>query len=145
MHVRTGILGQAVLGVALLFPLLTGCRQQEEPRQPPLVEVRIRQLNSLYNAFGAIHHKKPANMEELRGWAKKLSKTKLAELRVDDVDEVLISPRDNQPYVVVNGGPAGPWMVVLHEKTGQDGKRYVMTAMGSALELDDAAMKLVVK
>jgi len=142
MHFRKMVCGQAVLGLLVLFPLLAGCGQKIEPQTPPLVETRIRKLNSFYQAFSTTNNKKPASAEELKTWAKKLSKTKLAEMQVEDVDEVFVAPRDNKPYVIT-AKPAGAWMVVAYEQTGTAGKRYVMTATGSALELDDTAMKQV--
>jgi hypothetical protein len=141
MHFRNVVCGQAVLGPFVLFCLLTGCGQKIEPQPLPAAEAVIRKLGSLYHDFGATQHKKPANMEELKAWAKKLPKTRLADLGIEDVEAIFVSPRDNQPYVLVHGGPAGPWQVVAHEKTGKDGKRYVVTAMGSALEIEDAAFK----
>ena len=76
---------------------------------------------------------------------------------IDDVAAALLSPRDGAPYVIVfgvdptkspviegqpNGAPAIPGQgglrgqtVVIHEQTGQDGKRLVATAFGSMDEL----------
>ncbi|SRR5216683_2098132 len=141
MHLRKVVCDQAVLGLIALFSLLTGCSQKIEPQPVPPAEARIRKLGSIYHEFGASQHKKPASMDELKAWAKKVSKTKLAEMQIEDAEAVFFSPRDNQPYVLVHGGPAGPWQVIAHEKTGMDGKRYVVTARGSALEIEDAAFK----
>jgi hypothetical protein len=141
MHFRKVVCGQARLGLFAVFLLLTGCSQKIEPQPLPLAEAVIRKLGSLYHDFGTTQHKKPANMEELKTWAKKLPKTRLAELGIEDAEAIFVSPRDKEPYVLVRGGPAGPWQVIAHEKTGMDGKRYVVTAMGSALEIEDASFK----
>ena len=51
-----------------------------------------------------------------------------------DVDMLLKSPIDGQPYVIVwgvdLGNAANPTMVVAHEKIGAGGVRYVMTPTG---------------
>ena len=144
MHFRNVVCGQAALGLFAVLPLLTGCGQKIEPQPLPPAEARVRKLGTIYHEFiTAQHGKKPANMEELKAWAKKLSKTRLGEMGIEDVDATFVSPRDNQPYVLLRGGPAGPWQVVAYEKTGLEGKRYVITAMGSALELEESALKQI--
>jgi hypothetical protein len=57
------------------------------------------------------------------------------------VDELLTSPRDNQPFVLALGGrlkdsaeTGFPW--VAREKTGVEGKVYVVDMRGKVLSLD---------
>jgi hypothetical protein len=73
------------------------------------------------------------------------------------VEEIFVSPRDSQPYVVLYGaatssGVGGPPMpgsppgapgssgpsIVAHEKTGAGGKRFVATSLGGVEEVDEA-------
>lgn len=142
MHSGRFVCCQTVLGLVVLLSFAFGCGERIEPQPLSLPEARIRNFGKVYREFQTAQHKKPANLEELKTWAKKLPKTRLDELEIADIDEVFVSPRDNQPYVL-KATPAGPWQVVAHEKTGMAGKRYVITAMGSALELDESAFKLI--
>src|SRR5260370_16457005 len=107
MHFGKVVYGQAVLGLFALFPLLTGCSQKIEPQPVPPAEARIRKLGSIYHEFSVSQHKKPASMDELKAWAKNLSKTRLGELGIADVDAPFVSPPPNQPYVLLPRGP--PW------------------------------------
>ena len=60
-------------------------------------------------------------------------------LKVENPDELFISERDNQPYVIGYGPKADgkPREVIAYEKTGVDGKRMVGYATGIVVELDD--------
>ncbi len=80
-------------------------------------------------------------MEELKAWTKKLNKTELVQMGVDDPETAFVSPRDNQPYVLVKGGGSGPGDVLAYEQTGVGGKHYIVTPMGRAFELDDLELK----
>jgi hypothetical protein len=60
--------------------------------------------------------------------------------RVTSADDLLISPRDGQPFVVITGqrlappdDVEAPW--VLYEATGAGGKRMVGSARGVVVEL----------
>jgi hypothetical protein len=53
-------------------------------------------------------------------------------LGIDNVDELFVSERDGQPYVVAYGklGPKVPALggpITIYEKVGADGKRFVAT------------------
>jgi len=69
----------------------------------------------------------PARVEELRPFLKDAG----------DPDQILRSPRDGQPYVVLCGVDfrklridSIPPPIMAYEDTGKDGKRYVLTVMG---------------
>ncbi len=69
--------------------------------------------------------------------------SRLPDLQVNGVksaDDLLISPRDGEPFVVISGAliappeqPDAPW--ALHEATGVDGRRMVGSARGVVVEL----------
>lgn len=72
-----------------------------------------------------------------------------AEFKITDIDKLLISPRDNQPYSISygaisrNAGPGGA-PVVAYEKMGSGGKRFVVSALEAVEEVDDAAFRRMV-
>src|SRR3712207_7822251 len=51
-------------------------------------------------------------------------------LEVEDVDRVLVSPRDDEPFVLVHL-PVGMGPVLAYEKTGVGGKRLVLSSQGT--------------
>ena len=138
MYRRRTVSGQVTLSLALFLSAL-GCRQSIEPQVPPLGHLRIQKLSSLCQQFAVSQRKPPATIDELKAWAKKLPKEKLDAMGIDNVDEAVVSPRDQQPYVLVRGGPQ--MMIQAHEKIGAGGKRYVLYSTGSVFEMGDDAFK----
>jgi hypothetical protein len=71
------------------------------------------------------------------------------EFNITEVDKILISPRDNKPYTVYYGamspnqGPGGA-PVVAYEKVGVEGRRFVASALGAVVELDETAFRRMI-
>ena len=89
--------------------LLAGCSKKPVNLERPAEEVHILKAAKLWNAYKSGHQGKgPTNASELKTWAKTLSKQKLTEIGIDDVDAALTSPRDGQPYLIVRptGNPS---------------------------------------
>lgn len=64
-------------------------------------------------------------------------------------EDLFISNRDKQPYVILYGavtGPPGPagQPVIAYEKTGVRGKRLVASALSAVEEVDEARFKQLV-
>jgi hypothetical protein len=100
-------------------------------------EENIKKIAYMYSQYTGAKGKPPANVDELKAWAKTLSKAKQTDLGIDDVEKAFTSPRDNQPYVVVPLRADGmkPDLVIAYEKTGAGGKRWGVSGMGSAWEI----------
>lgn len=131
---------QVILAVVAIV-LGNGCSKPLEVQEAPLIHTRIRNLASLCTQYAVKHKKKPASIEELKAWLKKLSRSELAELRIEDPETALTSPRDNQPFALVKGGALNPREILAYEQIGEGGKHYVVTATGGAFELDEADLK----
>jgi hypothetical protein len=94
----------------------------------------------------ANNNKAPKSMDEFKSWAKKNVKPEtLQRMGYKDVDELLTSPRDGQPYELIPPHPAPPGMPsgmagvaqsVMAEKVGVNGKRFSVTGMGNVMEQD---------
>jgi hypothetical protein len=138
---------RSLLVLAVLAIFFVGC--SGGPRKDDLApeEKHVLKVASLYNDFRAGHQgKAPRDAQELKDWAKNLKKEELTNRGIEDLDKVFVSPRDNQPYVLVKPeapmGPRGtPPMVWVYEKTGVDGKRMAAGAMGNAFEMDEDQFK----
>ena len=91
----------------------------------------------------------PANEGEFKTYLKTLSPESLQSFKVTDVESLLVSTRDNKPYVIRYGkvtGPAGPggMPVVAYEQEGVNGKRYIATMVGAVEEVDEARFRELV-
>jgi hypothetical protein len=130
--------GQVIIAVVAIA-LAIGCGTKLEVQEAPLVYTRIRNVASLCGKYAIQHRKKPASIEELKAWVKKLSPAERSELRIEDPETAFVSPRDHQPFVLVRARTPGD--ILAYEKTGEGGKHYVVTAVGGTIELEDAALK----
>jgi hypothetical protein len=130
-----------LLGPVFVIALAGGCGPTVPYREQPSAEARIQKLAALCSTYALRQKKKPSSIEDLRDWAKRLDKTELARLGLEDPENAFISPRDNQPYVLVKSPGSGPGDVLAYEKMGAGGKHYIVTPMGSAFELDDTELK----
>jgi hypothetical protein len=140
MRLGTAVRRPVFLGL-VAFSLVSGCSGHLEPQVPPLAQARIRKLAALCSKYTVKQKKKPASIDDLKAWVKKLSPTEQGELGIDDPETAFISPRDSQPFVLVRSGGSGPGDVLAYEKIGEGGKHYIVTPMGAGFELDEVELK----
>ena len=122
-----------VLGVGLLL-LAPGCGPRL-PYFPPEIH-HIKKAWSLCGAYKANHNGKlPKDIESVKKWAAQEGKAS---------DEDFVSMRDKQPYqVYCTPPPMG--FILVHEQTGQDGKRLVVNQGGSAVEVNEEEFQTLMK
>ncbi len=128
---------------AVLLAPLAGCSKGggEEENNPGSPENQhIMQMASLVRAYKSTHKGQvPASSEALKTWAQGVPK-ELEKMKITNLDDVLVSPRDQEPYQIApapTGRRAmGPPRIVVYEKTGVRGKHKVASGMGSVEELD---------
>jgi hypothetical protein len=144
--VQRFLVSSGLLLALLSMSLLLGCGGS---RTPPVEEVSIKALTILYGRFFQSHQgKPPADEAEFRAFVETVSAEDIAELGAKDLSKLWTSVRDGQPYVVTYGnltnpqGPAGP--VVIYEKIGSGGKRFVGTSLGNVEEVDEARFRELV-
>jgi hypothetical protein len=127
------ILRAFVLGVGLLL-LAPGCGPRL-PYFPPEVH-HIKKAWSLCGAYKANHSGKlPKDIEEVKNWAVQEGKA---------TEEDFISKRDKQPYkVMCTPPPMG--FILVHEQTGENGKRLVVPQSGSAVDVTEEEFQQMVK
>ena len=125
-----------VCGSGLIIALLlsAGCGPSAKPKPMTPAEQNLSKFFRLYTAYRSSLKGRPnADVEELKKWAQQQPKEKLAEMGIEDLDKVFISPRDNEPYVLVNL-PMGMGPMAAHEKTGSGGSRLVANTSGEVFE-----------
>ncbi len=135
---------------------LAGCGGQPEP-PPRKHETHIRGIwhaALFYRQYN--NYRWPQDAAELKQWAEAtLTPQQVKDLGLVSLEETFVSPRDGEPYVVlqVTGSPptvnphggegtmpsgtveGGP--IFAHEARGIDGKRYVVYASSFAAELSE--------
>ncbi|MBX9681750.1 MAG: hypothetical protein K2X38_23575 [Gemmataceae bacterium] len=126
----------------LLFPLaavlltspMCGCT----PVSPPNHEPTLTQLVTYYGRYvGQNKGTPPPNEQALKDFVKKVDANR-------NLDELMISPRDKQPYVVrygVKPSMGGKQPVIAHEAVGVGGKKLVGFAAGEVREMNDAEIQ----
>jgi hypothetical protein len=108
-------------GLLVTFP--AGCGKPSAT-ELPAESGHIKSFFNLVAEYSGSHRRTlPANIEELKAWAKKEGK-QLS-------DEDFKSPRDGQEYVIY---PGAMGRFIVHEQTGVDGKRYLINPGGAFME-----------
>ena len=82
-------------------------------------------LSKIYSAAQQKLGRPPRSAEELKSFAKDYG----------DLDQLLVSPNDHQPYVIAWGTDMehspDPMLLVIYEKVGAGGFRYALTPTGT--------------
>lgn len=107
----------------------------------------LKPLALLYGQYIGRHRgQPPPNESEFKQFIQKDGATLLATFAIADVDELFVSSRDQQPYVVLYGptsGPPGPagQPVIAYERDGVGGKRFVASSLGAVEEVDESKFR----
>ncbi|MGI8978148.1 MAG: hypothetical protein ACR2FY_02870 [Pirellulaceae bacterium] len=134
-----------------LFCAVSGCGGRGRSNQQ-LEASPLKPLVKFYGDYVNQHQgRPPAGEAEFKAFLKESKNADWlkAEFKIADIDKLLISPRDNKPYVIYYGtkskniGPGGA-SVVAYEKEGLGGKRFVASALGAVEEVDEAAFRKMV-
>lgn len=130
-----GVLPRSAFLAGLLVVLSTsGCSEPKFEEEP--VKANLRLIGKAYFMIADYRKRPPKDEEELR--------TQLAELHTLQMGgppaEVLVSPRDMQPIVIILGPGKlsdGSANVLAYEKVGADNSRYVLMQNGDIQKLSN--------
>lgn len=89
-------------------------------------------------------YKAPANEAEFKDVLQQAGAGILERAGVKTVDQLLVSPRDFQPFVIAYGKDASRLLehdIVAHEKTGVSGRRLVGYDLGYVEDVDEQTFK----
>jgi hypothetical protein len=137
----------AALLASFLISWQVGCASREEAAQEVST---LKPLVILYGQYVGQHRgQPPASEAEFKKFVESQGADTLRSFGVADADDLWVSPRDGQPYVVLYGpvaGPPGPGgqPVVAYESVGVGGKRYVASSLGAVEEVDEARFRELV-
>jgi len=114
-----------------------GTPQAEQPD----FEGHFRAIGILHGRFqGANQGRSPNSEKEFMEFIQREGTTLLDQFGIGDVEELFVSPRDEQPLVFLFAtSPSHDRdRVVSHEKEGIGGKRVVVTALGGVELLSES-------
>ncbi len=143
MSIRRFCGGWPWLGPALVLALLPGCRGEVKPREQSPAEVSLQKLAGAWTEFASGQGRPPADVDDLKDWARRRSVEFRIALGIEDVETAFVSPRDQQPYVLVPPSDAagGPDAIVACERSGVAGRRLVVNALGNVWEMSEADLR----
>jgi hypothetical protein len=122
--------------LTLCIAIVAGCGGASGGGTSAAAAKRISMLCSLYAQASAELGHPPANEAELKGFMATRTMNASA-LGISTPDDLLVSPRDGKPLVVLydkaKGKAASP---LVHEQDGVDGKRLVGYSGGKVEEVD---------
>lgn len=139
------------LGLLLLATVLVGCTSQEVKRTQEAENSHLRWLLRLYALASDQAQGRPPKSEEsfkqfISGMDAGARDRLLAGAGVSSTDELFVSERDGQPYVIIYGKPARKMDggIVAYEQQGVNGLRFVGRRVGAVEEVDDQQFKVMV-
>ncbi|WP_425619296.1 hypothetical protein NA78x_003034 [Anatilimnocola sp. NA78] len=128
------------LAVALAALLLvTACTVKPKSREDETT-TDFRQISRVFETTQNFYNRPPKDLAEIRSMLADFHKDGLN----DEPDQVLTSSRDNEPYLIVLPARLGSEpadSIVLCEKTGLDGVRYVMTQNRQVRQVPEAEFR----
>ena len=138
-----------VTGLLALVAFSFGGCDASAPEVNPKTEAQFKVLGILYGKYmGNTRGKPPANAEQFLDFLK--GKKPSWEKIVNSAEQLLVSPRDNEPLKVLYGEDvtkqrqtASPW--IAYEQSGVDGMRQVVSVRGGLKLMDDAELQSVIK
>jgi hypothetical protein len=135
------------LVVAVSLIAGSGCNSQQAASDAAPDTSHIKELTMLYaGQMNRNAGRPPASEAEFKRSVAENGAALLDSLGVT-VDELFISPRDNQPYVILYGNEAAKLIsrgIVTHEQTGVDGRRLVGYRGGYVNEVDEVEFRKLV-
>ncbi len=118
--------------VSLAFASLMGCQAKSDMFEEEPIKANLRQINKAYWTHLG-YHDVPPKPENLRQDVQGLHALDMGR----PADEAFVSPRDQQPLVIIYGAdkttPAHA--ILAYEKQGVDGTRWVVTMSQDIKEL----------
>ena len=125
--------------IAGLLLVNLGCNPPAEPEAVQQQLASMRGLAVSYGQYCSQHRGRPPRSEEaFKKFIESQGDAFLESFGATEIDDLFVSPRDGEPYVVVYGKKAE---VVAYEQTGADGMRFVAYDIGAVEEIDEATFE----
>ena len=133
-----------VVGVLLMGNVFVGCDSPEVVEEFNRRGSNLHSLGGMYRMYASKNGgTPPANEEDLKSYIMEQGLEHFADFGITTIEDLFISPRDGQPYVVVYGGRELP-EVLAYEQTGTETGRWIVSSMVVVSEVDEATLNRMV-
>jgi hypothetical protein len=135
-----------ILVAGLIMTGGTGCNSQVAGDSAAADVSRIKALTTFYTSYMNRNGGPPPSEAEFKRYIAEKGEPLLKSSGIT-ADEIFISPRDNEPLVVLYGSAAAKLLnqgVVTYERTGVGGRRLVGYRAGSVNEIAEAEFRKLV-
>ena len=118
--------------------MFSGCRTKSDAARER-ESSHLRSLISVFNFATAKLGHRPANEAEFKSFISANARPMIDSLHLADVNELFVSERDGQPFVVLYGtAPNGAARdLIAYEQTGVASVRLVGYSLGAIAEVDE--------
>ncbi len=137
------------VSICLVALLTIGCRSPDGMNNASPDDSRIKELTTTYAMYMNLKGgRPPANEADFKAFISESGDAPLKSAGVGTVEELFVSPRDNELYVIAYGSEAAKRIsqggAVIYERNGKDGRRLVGNRGGFVDELDEAEFRRLV-
>ena len=131
----------AWMGAVVVVCGLSGCQSEETSHALAEETSHLKPLSVMYGMMG-----QPRDEAQFKAFVNSRAKTMFRALDFESPEELFVSERDGQPYVIFYGKrPAGVNPEVIgYEQEGVGGKRMVGFRIGEVREVDEEEFRTLV-
>ena len=138
-YVKAAKYWSMILGALCASIIVSGCGDRAEKKDILAAETsNLKPLSVLYGQYQSRNQNQPPATEDaFKKFIETNGKSTLDQFKID-INQLFISQRDGQPYVVLYRGKVPPSGVIAYEQNGVGGERIVAYPFG-ALEMANEA------
>lgn len=127
-----------LVGLCLTGEAFVGCEAPEVAQEVNRRGSNLQSLGGMYKMYASQNRGiPPANEGEFKRYILAQGLGHFADFGITTIDDLFISPRDGQPYMVVYGGRELP-DVLAYEQIGSETGRWIVSSMALVAEVDEA-------
>ena len=127
--------------------LVLGCQPPEVHDETERRGSNLQSLAGMYRMYASQSGGSPPPDEEaFKNFISAQGLKHFESFGIQSVDDLFVSPRDGQPYVVAyGGGPDDMPDVIAYEQDGLESGRWIVTSMAVVAEVDQAEFDRMVR
>jgi len=130
-----------LVGLLLIGNVLVGCNSPEVKQEVKRRGSNLQSLAGMYRMYSSENGgHPPANETDLKNFIQEQGLEHFEPFGITTVDDLFISPRDGEPYVVVYGGSELP-EILAYERLGTETGRWIVSSMAVVAEVNESAFK----